>query len=105
MNDMKIRAGEQLRFSITQADPDSLSATFIAQSEDNTISSTVLYSNGVAWFEFNSPDTDAIGVYKYQVNENFPTGSPDIYPSPGGCKSGNCGFPTLEICESLTEGS
>lgn len=105
MDNMKIRAGEQLRFSIAQADPDSISATFIAQSNNGSITATEAYVNGVAWFEFNSPETDVVGLYDYQVNENFATGSPDIYPSPEGCESGNCEFPILEICESLTEGS
>lgn len=102
---MQIRAGEQLNFSISQADPDSLSATVIFEGESTGFSDTVPYSDGIAYFSFNSPDTDIVGVYEYQVNENFATGSPDIYPAPSGCKDGNCSFPTLEICESLTEGS
>lgn len=105
MDDMLIRAGEQLTFPIYQGDPSSVSATFIAQYQDVTITDTVEYVDGVALFEFGSPDTDVDGTYEYQVNENFETGSPDIYPSADDC-DGGCGFPILEICESLpSEGS
>lgn len=105
MQDMIIRAGEQLTFPVYQGDPSSVSATFIAEFEGNIITDTVAYDDGIAVFEFDSPETDIEGVYSYQINENFSTGSPDIYPSPEGC-DGDCGFPTLEICESLpTEGS
>lgn len=104
MNNIKIRAGSRLNFTVEQADPDSVSATFIAVFENVTITNTVNYVDGKAYFEFDSPDTDIVGIYEYQVNENFPTGSPDIYPNFDNC-SGDCSFPTLEICESLEAGS
>lgn len=106
MNDMKIRAGARLSFSVTRADDTAVSATFIAQFETNIISDTVEYDeDGVAAFQFDSPDTDVVGEYEYQVNENFETGSPDIYPSGDDCGGDECEFPTLEICESLTPSS
>lgn len=104
MNNMKIRAGARLNFTVDQADPDSVSATYIAVHENATITDTVQYVDGKAAFEFNAPDTDEVGVYLYQVNENFSSGSPDIYPNLDGC-DGDCEFPTLEICESLEAGS
>lgn len=101
MDNMNIRAGARLSFTVEQADETAVSATFIAASDDIVISDTVTYdSEGKAQFQFDSPDTDLIGVYEYQVNENFATGSPDIYPSADGC-DGDCELPTLEICESL----
>lgn len=104
MNNMKIRAGARLNFTIEQADPESISATFIAVSGNVTITDTVPYINGVANFQFDSPDTDVVGTYEYQINENFASGSPDIYPNTDNCE-GDCDLPTLVICESLEIGS
>lgn len=103
-NNMTIRAGARLTFSVYQADPTSVSATFTAQYEGIVIEDTVVYTDGVAVFQFDSPDTDVEGVYEYQVAENFPTGSPDIYPNGDNC-DGDCDLPTLEICRSLQEES
>jgi len=104
MNNMKIRSGERLDFPVYQADPESISATFIAQFENTIITDTEVYEDGVAWFSFDSPETDVVGTYDVQVNENFAVGSPDIYPSADDC-DGDCDFLTLEICPSLPEGS
>lgn len=101
LNEMKIRAGARLNFSVERADESAISATFIAEFEDNIISDTVEYDeDGIANFQFDSPDTDVVGEYEYQVNENFETGSPDIYPSGDDCDGDDCDFPILEICES-----
>ena len=100
MDSMKIRAGARLNFTIERADPTAISATFLAVGETVSITDTVAYVSGVANFQFDSPDTDVVGIYQFQVNENFATGSPDIYPNTDGC-DGDCDFPTLEICESL----
>lgn len=113
---MKIRAGARLNFTITRADDEAVSATFIAvlNDEDNdaTITATEEYDeDGVAHFQFDAPETDMVGsgesdIYDYQINENFESGSPDIYPNTDDCDSDEgCEFPTLEICESLSEGS
>jgi hypothetical protein len=105
MDSMKIRAGARLNFTITRANDDAISATFIADDGvGHIITDTIAYTDGVADFQFDSPDTDNVGTYDFQVNENFATGSPDIYPNADGC-DGDCDFPTLEICESLEEGS
>lgn len=101
LDEMKIRAGARLNFSVERADSSAVSATFIAQFEDTVISDTVEYDeDGIASFQFDSPDTDVVGVYEYQINENFETGSPDIYPNFDDC-DGDCDLPELEICESL----
>lgn len=103
-NNITIRAGARLTFTIQRADPNAVSATFIAEMDGVIITDTVPYdSEGVAVFQFDSPDTDVVGTYDYQVNENFPTGSPDIYPSLGDCFGDECEFPQLIICESLEE--
>lgn len=101
MDNLKIRAGARLSFTVERADEEAISATFIAANDDVVVSDTVTYdSEGKAQFQFDSPDTDVVGVYEYQVNENFATGSPDIYPSADEC-DGDCDLPTLKICESL----
>lgn len=102
---MQIRQGARLNFTIYQADPSSVSATFIAQYESLIITDTVAYTDGKAHFQFDSPDTDVVGKYAYQINENFATGSPDIYPNIDDCIDGECDLPILEICESLPRGS
>ena len=105
MKDMKIRAGSRLSFAVERADPEAVGATFLAVSGSTTITDTVSYNaDGVAYFIFGSPETDTVGIYDYQVSENFANSSPDIYPSVDDC-DGDCDFPQLEICTSLTEGS
>lgn len=103
--DLQIRAGARLTFTVQRASDDAVSATFIAvlDTPETIITDTVAYdSEGLAVFEFDSPDTDIVGTYEYQVNENFEEGSPDIYPSLDGC-DGDCDLPNLIICESLEE--
>lgn len=105
MNSLKIRAGARLNLTVQRADETAVSATFIAVLDEFVITDTVAYnSEGVASFQFDSPDTDNVGIYEYQVNENFSSGSPDIYPNADDC-DGDCDLPTLEICESLEVGS
>lgn len=105
---MKIRAGGRLNFQTLRGDPSAVSATFIMQAQDEpgiVVTATEPYDeDGVAFFDIGSPETDEVGVYDYQINENFTLGSPDIYPDPTGCE-GDCEFPTVTICESLPEGS
>jgi hypothetical protein len=102
---MQVRQGGRLTFTITRADAEAISATFIAQLGGVIINETVNYdADGLAYFEIGSPDTDVVGEYQYQINENFATGSPDIYPNSDDC-DGDCDLPILEICESLPEGS
>lgn len=107
MNNIKIRAGARLNFTVERAATEAVSATFTAEHEEGEIiTATVEYNgDGEAYFQFDSPDTDLVGLYEYQIAENFETGSPDIYPNADGCDDDDCGFPSLEICESLPEGS
>lgn len=105
MHNITIRQGARFSFEVEQADPSSVSVTFIAQSEDNTFQDTQEYVDGVATFDFQEDDTSVVGEYDFQLNENFATGSPDIYPAMGDCFGEDCDFPTLTICESLDGGS
>lgn len=105
-DEMTIRAGARLDFVVERADSEAVSATFLAVKQEDAeiiITDTVEYDeDGNAQFQFDSPDTDIVGLYDYQVNENFESGSPDIYPNGDDCEE-DCDFPTLEICESLDE--
>lgn len=102
MQELTIRQEGRLSFTVQRADPTAVSATFIFSDGTTSVSDTVAYdSDGLAYFEFGSPDTDVVGEYEYQVNENFETGSPDIYPNMDNC-DGDCDLPKLTICESLT---
>ena len=99
MSKLQIRAGAQLTFEIEQANPESISATFIAKSENVVITNTVEYdADGIARFEFGAPDTNTAGTYDWQVNENFASGSPDKYPL-----LDNGDFPKLRIYSALDE--
>ncbi len=100
LEEMQVRRTGRLGFTVTQADESSVSATFIMQSDTDTVQVTEDYVDGVASFSIESPGTDVVGTYEYQINENFATGSPDIYPSGDDC-DGDCDLPTVEICESL----
>jgi hypothetical protein len=105
LDTITIRAGARLNFTIERADADAVSATFLAVYGSHSITDTVNYdADGFAAFQFDSPDTDFVGDYEYQVSENFATGSPDIYPNFDNC-DGDCDLPTLQICESLSIGS
>lgn len=99
-----VRRGGRLSFTVERADPEAVSVTFIAQMGAVIIEVTESYdSEGLAYFDIGSPDTDIVGLYEYQINENFANGDTDIYPSQDGC-DGDCDLPTLEICESLPMG-
>lgn len=101
MQDITIRQGGKLSFEVQRADEQAISATFMFGDNELLVSDTVAYdSDGIAFFEFGSPDTDDVGEYSYQVNENFETGSPDIYPNIDDC-DGDCDLPKVIICEAL----
>lgn len=105
MDNLIVRAGARLTFYIERVDDDAISAKFFAKNDTHEIEKTVDYDeDGIALFEIESPDTDNVGEYEYQVSELFETGSPDIYAGAGDddCDDDDdCGFPTLTICESL----
>lgn len=105
--DIITRQGARLTFTVDRADPTAESATFIMQHTETglVINQTANYNmEGVAVFTFEASDTELVGVYEYQIEENFSSGSPDIYPNFDNC-DGDCDLPTLEICESLPRGS
>lgn len=103
---IKIRAGARLTLMVERADPLAESVTIIMQNYGNIKTQTQEYDEtGIAWIEFNSPDTDTHGTWEYQLSENFPDSSPDIYPVGGDCGGcGTCGLPKIVICRSLPMG-
>lgn len=108
MNTITIRAGARLTLLVERADELAESVTFTMQNYGDVKQQTVAYdSNGKAWIEFGSPDTDNHGRWEYQLAENFADStSPDIYPS-GGVDCGGCGvcsLPKIVICKSLPMG-
>lgn len=99
MDNMTVRQNGKLTFTVNRADDDAVSATFIMQLDDLIVTETVAYdSDGLALFDID--DTSVVGVYQYQINENFESGNPDIYPNLDDC-DGDCDLPEVEICESL----
>jgi hypothetical protein len=101
MQDITIRQGSRLSFDVQRADATAVSATFMFGDDEIIVSDTVIYdAEGLAHFQFDSPDTDDIGEFSYQINENFITGSPDIYPNMDNC-DGDCDLPKVIICEAL----
>lgn len=99
MSKLQIKAGAQLSFSVERANNSAVSATFIAKFGSTTITDTVDYdSEGVAYFTFSGANTNVVGTYDWQVNENFSNGaSPDKYPLLDGGE-----FPKLYIYPSLS---
>ena len=105
---IRVRQGAQLNLQITQGDATSESATLILRNQETLelIETTAIYEDGVANIMLDGTDTATIGIYDYQVNENFTDADPIKYPDPNDC-DGDCIFPTIEICEALdaVEGS
>lgn len=101
-NDIRVRQGAQLNLRVTQGDPTSSSATVILRHQDtqDLITQTAAFVGGVAEVSFGAVHTAVVGVYDYQVNENFGSSDPLKYPDPNDC-DGECEFPTVTICESL----
>lgn len=101
MQDITIRQSGRKTFYIERSDQDAISATFLFSDGTTTKSITEPFdSAGRAYFELGSPLTDVAGEYEYQVNENFASGSPSIWPDPDNC-DGDCDLPRLTICEAL----
>lgn len=101
-DNISIRQGARLDLQITQADADSVSATLLLQdADDNIYEFEVEYVDGIADFtDREDISTLDVGTYSYQINENFASGQPDIYPDTSSCDDG-CELPTFEICESI----
>lgn len=105
MNDwenISVRQGAQLPLAVEQGDPTSVSATIILRHQDSLeiIEQTENFVDGVANIVFDEVDTATLGVYDYQINENFSDTAPLKYPDPNAC-DGDCEFPTITICEAL----
>lgn len=102
MNNISVRQGAQLNLRITQGDATSVSATVILKHQDTDaiIQKTASFVSGIADVMFTAADTAVLGVYDYQVNENFSGSDPLKYPDPNDCED-DCEFPTVTICEAL----
>lgn len=99
MNDISIRQGSALNIQVNQGDTSAISATLIIKLNDNpAISVTDTYVDGVANLTLSAAQTSVVGIYDYQVNENYEDGAVVKYPADD-CD--DCDFPKLEICESL----
>lgn len=104
MNNMKIRFGGRLDLQIITEDALAVSASLILQDTDGmNYVFTEPYVDLVADFTENEDiSVLPLGVYEYQINDNFADGLPEIYPDAENCGD-NCSFPTITICESLEE--
>jgi len=96
--------GGNLPLTVERQDPEALSATLILKHTESgaIIEVTGNYVDGVADVSLDGDNTSVVGVYEYQVNENFESGSPDKYPNPNNC-DGDFEFPTITIYNSLDE--
>jgi hypothetical protein len=103
-NNMSVLQGGLLPLTVNQGDSDSVSATLILkeQTTEVVIEKTALYINGVADLTLDEDETDVVGVYDYQINEEYVSGAPDKYPDPDNCQ-GEFAFPTLTIYQALDE--
>lgn len=107
MEDFTIWQYSQVPLTVTQGDPDSVSATIVLELQDSSVSTTVSKTgvfediDGVttADLTLDESHTAAEGVYSYKIFENFTDESPLIYPDPNNC-DGECELPTITICES-----
>lgn len=104
MDNITIWQNAQTQLEVTQGDPDSVSATIIMVLVDSSVSLTVtktaVFVDGLADLSLDATDTAVVGVYEYQILENFSGDDPLVYPDPDNCDDG-CELPTITICESL----
>lgn len=97
--------GGRLPLTVVRQDPEATSATLILkhQTSGAKISVTGVYdANGIADVSLSALNTATIGVYDYQINENFAVGGSDKYPNPDKC-TGEFKYPTITIHDSLDE--
>lgn len=105
MKDLEVRQGGRLPLQVKQGDETSVSVTIFLRNQDTAaiIQKTADFVDGVANLLLDGDDTRVVGVYDYQVNENFATGDPLKYPDPNDCEDEECTFPTITVCEALDE--
>lgn len=103
MTNLKIRQGQVIRLLVEQGDEDSISATLLMRNQEtlDVITATATYTDGVAELVVDGEDTETVGIYDYQINENFSGGDKDKYPDPTDCDGEDCDFPTIEICDAI----
>lgn len=104
-NNLSVRQGARLDLTCKQGDSESVSATLYLSPQEggDVLSVHANYINGVADLSLDETKTATLGVYDYQINEEFPTGPPLKYPDPNGCDGGDCEFPTITVCKALDE--
>lgn len=109
MRNIRVRQGSQVPLLVYQGDEGSVSATLILKNQET---SDIIEKTGdfelvdggmVADLTLDAVDTAVVGLYDYQINENFDDADPIKYPDAGDCDGDDCSFPTIEICESLDE--
>ena len=110
-------SGSQIPQYVEQGDESSISATIVYKDQDTLEVYTksadfeVVEGNDAkvadltleATGEAGEMTTSVVGVFEYQIYENFEDESPFIYPNPDGCGEDECELPTLTICEALDE--
>lgn len=104
MNNLSVRQGGQLDLRFEQLEgSDATSVTFLMRNQETDVVYSVNadYVDGFADITLDSDQTSIVGVYDWQLNENIPGEDPLIYPNPDNCAGGDCGFPTLTVCESI----
>lgn len=102
--DFSVRVGSLEPFEIPRGYESAVSVTLLLQDKetgDEYVFTAAYDENGVAYIYFEDVP---IGIYEYQVNENYETGLPSIYPDPSDCDGGDCDLPLMEVCYSLPEG-
>lgn len=105
MNDdnFKIRFGSLEPIEILRGDATAVSVTLIMYEEatEEQYRFTSAYdADGEALLYIEDVP---VGVYEYQVNENYASGDPSIYPDPDDCTDDSCNLPTIEVCYSIPE--
>lgn len=105
-NNLKVRQGGQLPLTVQQGDPNSISASLYMRPQDGgaVLSVHGNFINGVADLTLGEEETATIGIYDYQINEEFASEPPIKYPDPNACEEDeDCSFPTIQVCEALDE--
>ena len=99
MENITARVGSKINIRIEQGDENSISATIVVRNieTEETEEFTGTFTDGVTDIEIDGLD---IGEYEYDVEENFETGDPLIYPDPDDCDGEECDLPTITICRS-----
>ncbi len=105
MDNLSIRRGASLPLHLVVDDTTALTVTLTAKKEASdlvpALEKQASFVDGEADLVLTATDTlIPVDEYLYQVTVDFPGGVVEKYPDSDDCE-GECGFPTLTICESL----